>query len=131
VESEHVPSHVDKESGPKVFVEEVDRKGHGQKKTNERNDDGIVLVLEPQDWVGCQVAHVNALAELEHFWVLLAHQPTDVSEEKTARDVVRIGVCVAVLVVNAMISNPLDDRVLKCNRLKDKQNGLQFLVGFV
>lgn len=39
-------------------------------------------------------------------------QPSDVSEEEAAAGVVRIGVCFTVLVMNAMVSSPFDDRVL-------------------
>jgi hypothetical protein len=47
-----------------------------------------------------------------HLRVFLHHQPSDVREEQTAARVVRVGVCLGVLVVDPVVSDPLEEWVL-------------------
>lgn len=72
----------------------------------------FLLLLELQDGIAFQVAHVNFLSLLQNFRVLLAHQPSHVGEEKTSSRVVRISIRVRELVMNSMVPGPLQDWLL-------------------
>jgi hypothetical protein len=63
--------------------------------------------------------------------MLLAHQPSNVGEKEAATCIMWIGVCIAVLMVNAMIANPLDYTVLECDRLEEQKHNLHFSVCLV
>jgi hypothetical protein len=54
--------------------------------------------------------------------VFLLHQPSDVGEEESAGRVVRVRVCLAELVVDPMVSDPMEDRVLRTFILKAKMD---------
>lgn len=51
--------------------------------------------------------------------MFLAHQPANVREEEASRRVMRIGVRVRELVVNAMVASPFDDIIFHRHRLQD------------
>ena len=61
--------------------------------------------------------------------MLFAHQPAHVREEESSLGVGRIGICVAVLVMDSMVANPLDDVVLNANCLHDHEQHLKLHVG--
>jgi hypothetical protein len=44
--------------------------------------------------------------------VSLVHHPSDVGEEESAARVVRVRVCLAEPVMDPMVSDPIEDRVL-------------------
>lgn len=75
------------------------------------------LALAPQQWLGIQVRHVDALASILHLLVLLAQQPAHVREEEAAFGVVRIRVGFLELVVHSVVSRPLNHGVLEQNLL--------------
>jgi hypothetical protein len=89
------------------------------------------LVLEPQQPVVGEVAHVDFGSELSHVGVFFAHQPAHVGEEEATLRVVWIGVGVAELVVDAMVADPLDDRILHGDGVEEEQNVLELAVGLV
>ena len=68
--------------------------------------------LELNHRIGQDVAHVDLFATSQHLGVFLLHQPSDVGEEESAARVVRVRVCVAKPVVDPMVSDPIEDRVL-------------------
>lgn len=68
--------------------------------------------LEHYDWILVKITQVNALAALYNFRTLLATQPAHVRKEESALSVVRVGVCVCVLVVRAVVAGPFENAVL-------------------
>lgn len=92
MQCQHVSRHVYKQRRPKVFVEKVNRQKHWKQETDEWHDDGIIFMLQSQDWVRCQIAEVNSLAILENIWMLFTHQPAYVREEETTIDIMWIGI---------------------------------------
>lgn len=118
MQRKHVSSHINVKRCPEVFTKKVHRKRHRQKKADERNYDWVKLVLKSQHRIRCQITQIHSFTILEHIGMFFAHQPTDVCEEKSPWNVVRIRVWVAIFVVNAVIAYPFDNAVLKCNRLK-------------
>ena len=71
-----------------------------------------LLFLELNHRIGQDVAHVDLFPTSQHLGVFLLHQPSDVGEEESASRVVRVRVCLAELVVDPMVSDPIEDRVL-------------------
>lgn len=71
------------------------------------------LFLEHDVGVGFQIGHVNLLSVLDDFRVLARHQPAAVAEEESSVGVVRIGVCVRVFVMLAMVSHPHIQAILQ------------------
>ena len=71
-----------------------------------------LLFLELNHRIGQDVAHVNFFPTSHHLRMFLLHQPSDVGEEESAGRVVRVSVCLAEPVVDPMVSDPLEDRVL-------------------
>ena len=64
------------------------------------------------DWIGEQVVQGDTAALLKDLRVLLHQQPAHMSEKEAALGVVRVGVRLAVLVVNTVVTGPFIDRVL-------------------
>lgn len=81
-------------------------------------------------WIADQIGHVDLSALLDDVGVLLAHQPSNVSEEKAATRVVRISVGVSELVVHTMIASPLQDGLLTSHGLEEDDDQLKRCVGF-
>lgn len=75
--------------------------------TKENCEWKIIFVLEHHQLVSLQVAHFNSSAKLLDVGVLLAHQPSDMREEKSALRVVGVSIGVCVFVVHPMIPHPL------------------------
>jgi hypothetical protein len=111
------------------------KKIHGRRNrkhvTDEQHQRNVESVLKPQQPVIGEVAHVDFGTKLLHIGVLFAHQPAHVGEEEAALRVVWIGIGVAVLVVNAVVADPLDDRILHGDGVEEEQNELHFSVGLV
>ena len=68
--------------------------------------------LELNHRIGQDVAHVDLFPTSQHLGVFLLHQPSDVREEESAARVVRVRVCLTEPVVDPMVSDPVEDRVL-------------------
>jgi len=68
--------------------------------------------LEQNHKIGQDVAHVDLFPTPQHLGVSLLHQLSDVREEESAARVVRVRVCIAEPVVDPMVSDPVEDRVL-------------------
>ena len=68
--------------------------------------------LEQNHRIGQDVAHVDLFPTSQHLAVFLLHQPSDVREEESAARVVRVRVCLTEPVVDPMVSDPMEDRVL-------------------
>lgn len=79
----------------------------------------FLLSVEQKSRVVLQVAHVNFCAEFLHVGMLLDQQPADVREKEPALRVVRVGIGVCELVVHAVVSHPLDDVLLRRERLQE------------
>jgi hypothetical protein len=71
-----------------------------------------LLFLELNNRIGQDVTHVDLFPTSFHLRVFLHHQPSDVREEQSAARVVRVGICLAVLVVDPVVSDPLEEWVL-------------------
>lgn len=114
-----------------ILVPEVPGNDCGNGGPYEQRQWQVVLVLEPDNRVGLQVAHVDGFALLDALRVAFAHKPADVREEETPLRVVRIGVGVGELVVRPVIPTPLIDRRLKAHCLKEGQQQFELWLGFV
>lgn len=75
------------------------------------------LFLEHDKLVHLYVGHVDFLALFDYIRMFAHHQPTNVREEKSARSIVRVPVCVAVLVMLSMVSDPNVQTVLRKNTI--------------
>lgn len=75
------------------------------------------LLLEHDEGIRLQVREVDVLALWDDVWVFPDHEPADVREEEAPPWVVRVGVCVTVLVMLAVVSHPDVQTVLKVNEL--------------
>lgn len=78
------------------------------------------LLMELNDGIGQDVAHIDSSALLQHFGMLLQHQPADVGEEEAAIGVVRIGIGLRVFVVDSVVADPVVKRVLKMKFMRNR-----------
>lgn len=69
--------------------------------------------MEEQSVVALQIAHIDFRAEGLNVRMLLNKQPSHVGKEKSPLRVVGIGVGVGELVMNSVISNPLENVFLR------------------
>ncbi|GBN26681.1 hypothetical protein AVEN_188334-1 [Araneus ventricosus] len=69
--------------------------------------------LESNNRVSPEIFQTNSLTFLSHIRMLPAHQPTNVSEEESALDVVRICIGFGEFVVDPVIPAPFIDVILK------------------
>lgn len=76
------------------------------------------LFLEHNVSIGFQIRHVDLLAVLLNFWMFFGHQPANVAEEKATICIMWIGICVRVLVMLTMITNPHIQAIL-CREKKN------------
>ena len=58
------------------------------------------------------VTHVDHLPVPQHFWMFRLHEPAHVGEEEASMRVMRVGICLAELVVDTVVSDPVKDRIL-------------------
>lgn len=72
--------------------------------------------MELHNRISQDVTHIDLLSLSEYLGVFVHHQPTAMGEPETTFGVVRIRNRLRVLVMNAMISNPIKDCVLASNR---------------
>lgn len=75
--------------------------------------------MEKQSFVVLQIAHVNFGSELFHVGMLFDEQPAHMREEESSLWVMRISVCVCKLMMNTMVSDPLQDIFLRRQRLQE------------
>lgn len=80
----------------------------------------ILLSLKLTNWVRLNVTHVDLRTKLSHIRMFLAHQPAHMWEEKAARRVMRIGICIGEFVMNSMITCPFDNILIFENEMKSK-----------
>lgn len=113
VQRQSVSEQVDAPGVEEGFAPEVhgDRHRHGE--AHQRHDDEVVLLLVREDGVAVQIGHVDSLALVLHFRMLLAQEPSDVGEEEASLGVVRVRVGLAVLVVDSVVPGPVNHRVLE------------------
>ncbi len=91
----------------------------------------ISLLLEHDDLVLLDVAHVDVLEFVHRVRVLGHQQPTDVRVEEPASRVVRVGVGLGVFVVQAVVERPLVDAVLEGQRVHHHEQQPQRQRGLV
>lgn len=114
VEREHVPGHGRyEECVPVCLTEQIVRNDGRQIEADERSQRDIPPTLEANYRILEKVRAVNGLSFAEHLGVLFAHQPTYVSKEEASVHVVRIGMCLRVFVMHAMIAGPFVEVILK------------------
>merc|ERR1719209_325713 len=68
-----------------------------------------------------QIRKIDLLSLLFHFGMLSTKQPADVSKEKAPVGIMRICVSLGILVMNPVISGPLDDVVLQGGGLEEDE----------
>lgn len=90
-----------------------------------------ILLMELNDRVIQDVAHVKLVTLFDHFRVLVHHQPADVGEEESTIGIVWISRGFRELVVNAMIANPIIEGVLAGQRVAQHQYHPQWCGCFV
>jgi len=73
--------------------------------------------LEPDDRIGIKVVEVYLLARLLNFLGLLDIKPAHVSEEETSECVVGIGWSLRMLVVNPVVTGPMENGSLIGDRV--------------
>ena len=71
-----------------------------------------MIVLEHDYGIIQEIRHVNVASFAEDLRVFLHHKPAHVSEEEPAQCVVGVSVGLCVLVVDAVVTGPLEDVVL-------------------
>lgn len=54
--------------------------------------------------------------------MLLGHQPANVGKEKSTRRVMGVGIGVEVFVMNSVVSRPMNDAILKGDRVEEHQH---------
>lgn len=69
--------------------------------------------LERTNWVTSDVTNIDLLTLDLDLWVFANHEPAAVGEEEAALGVVRVCVGLGVLVVDAVVANPLYNVVLQ------------------
>lgn len=92
-----------------------------------RRSDVLSLPLDHR--IGHHVAHVDLEGLGPEVRMLLHEQPSDVREEKPAGRVVRVGVRVGALVVDAVVADPLEHVELVGERLERDQQHAQGQTG--
>ena len=58
------------------------------------------------------VTHVDHLPVPQHFWMFRLHEPAHVGEEEASMRVMRVGICLAELVVHSVVAHPIKYRIL-------------------
>lgn len=82
-----------------------------------------LLLVELNNRIGEDVAHINGSSLLKNLGMFVEHQPADMCKEESTVGVMWISVCLRVLVMNSMISHPIVKRVLSSARIRQhKQN---------
>lgn len=75
-------------------------------------------MLEHTDRIRFQIAHINRLRLFARDRMLVDHRPAQMTEPEAQVRVVRIGIGVAVLVVQPVHQRPVIARILAGNRLQ-------------
>uniref|UniRef100_A0A182IQ21 Uncharacterized protein n=1 Tax=Anopheles atroparvus TaxID=41427 RepID=A0A182IQ21_ANOAO len=99
----------------------VPRHQDGQTDDEQREEGNVIAPLRHHDRIGLQVAHVDDFALGHHLRVGRQEHPADVGEEESALRVVRIGIGLRVLMVDAVIVSPRVCVQLRpeCDQLKE------------
>merc|ERR1719431_203935 len=82
----------------------------------------VVLPLKYQQRALVQIAEIYLPPFLLHLRVFSTEQPANVRKEKAPVRIVGIGVGLRILMMNPMISGPLDNVILQRGSLKDNEN---------
>ena len=83
-----------------------------------------MIVLEHDYRIVQEIGHVNVASLAEDLWVFLHHKPAHVSKEEPAQCVVGVGVSLRVLVVDAVVTGPLEDIVLHRYTVEEHKHDL-------
>lgn len=89
------------------------------------------LLLEHNNGIGFQIAHIDLFALLLDVGMFSAEQPTHVGKEEATSGVVGIGISVREFVMDAMIACPLVNAILEGERLAQHKENTQRHLGFV
>lgn len=87
--------------------------------------------MEHQDGIGAQVGEIQSPSLFLNIRMLFAEQPAHMREEKSPGGVVRICISFRVFVVDAMVTGPMVDGILKGDRIEDDQEQAQGPLGLV
>lgn len=90
-----------------------------------------LLLMELNDGIVVDVAHVQQTPFSQHFRMLMHHKPADVRKEEASIRVVWIGVSFREFVVHAMVANPFVNGILAGQCEAQHQNDAQRRVRFV
>lgn len=101
--------------------------GEIQRNAEEHN----LLLMELDDGVVVDVAHVKHATFSQHFRMLIHHKPADVSKEEASIRIVGIGIGFGEFVVHTMVANPFVDRILTGQCKAQHQNHTQRSLCFV
>ncbi len=71
-----------------------------------------VLSLIIDDWICQKVAAINHIPVPNYLRMHLTHEPPNVSKEEASFSIRRIGISLAELVMNSMVSSPMIDIIL-------------------
>lgn len=102
-----------------------------QNKAAKRHDDCPIILLKHQNRIGFQVGNVDFLSSSTNIRMLLRHQPANMWEKESPSSIVRVSICVKILVMDSVISRPVNDAVLKSDRVENHQHQTQWPLGFV
>lgn len=69
-------------------------------------------MVEGYDRISQNIAHVYLTTSSQDFRVFSHHQPSNVGEEESTIAVVRVGVGLGVLVMNSVVTDPVENGVL-------------------
>lgn len=100
------------EGVPEVLPPEVLRDLGGHDVAHVQSEPRVELLLEHDEGVLVQVGEVEVASGLDDGGMLLDEEPAHVSEEEAAGGIVRVGLGLRELVVDAVVAGPVEDAAL-------------------
>jgi len=114
VEGPAVPHEgTDEEGCPELLSPAVHGDGSGQEETDQEDQLQVMSSLELQQGVLVEISEVDILALDADVWVLFDHEPAHMCEEESATGIMGVSLGLRVLVVNSVVTGPLDQIILE------------------
>lgn len=113
VKHTHVSEAAQNEEGSgKVLAPAIVGNDGRKEEAHQNIEKGIGFLLEHDNWVGKHVTHIQFTSSFHNIRMLLDQQPSAVGKEEASGSIVGVGICFAVLVVDSVITDPVEKGTL-------------------